>query len=85
MEIKENILPIGTCGKCNKTIFMFLKSRKENISKYYCENQNCKEPGDLSNPGKGDIFFFPPNDIVKVLIDTYGKDAEDIFSEEIND
>ena len=76
-EVKNNILPIGTC-KCEKTIFMFLKSSVENIPKYYCENSECSI-GDIREPKDGDNFFFALPEIAKVLIDNYGPETRKIF------
>jgi hypothetical protein len=76
-QIKDNILPIGTC-KCGKTLFMFLQSSEENIPKYYCENEEC-EPGDIRNPKDGDNFFFSLTEIAKVIIDNYGESSIELF------
>jgi hypothetical protein len=76
-DIKDNLLPIGTC-KCGKTLFMYLKSSEENISKYYCENKEC-EVGDIRFPKEGDTFFFSLIEIAKVIIDHYGKETKKLF------
>jgi hypothetical protein len=77
MQIKDNILPIGTC-KCGETIFMYLQSSDENITKYYCMNKEC-EPGDIREPKDGDTFFFGLQEIAKVIVDNYGDRARKLF------
>jgi hypothetical protein len=82
-DIRDNILPIGQC-KCGNTLFMYLKSDENNISKYYCERTPTEEnpacdPGDIRNPKDGDNFFFSLPEIAKVIIDNYGPESRHIF------
>jgi hypothetical protein len=79
MNIKDNILPIGTCS-CGETLFMYLKSEWDNIPKYYCYNKTC-ESGDIRNPKDGDNFFFALPEIAKVIIDNYGPKSKELFQE----
>lgn len=85
-DISNHILPVGTC-KCGCTTFMYLKSKLENVPKYYCENTEC-EVGDIRNPKDGDTFFYGLYDIAKVVIAEYeDTDIADkvvaLFNEEV--
>jgi hypothetical protein len=83
-DIKENILPVGNC-KCGHTLFVYLKSSKENIPVYYCDRSPISkddelcEPGDIREPKDGDTFFFPLQEIAKVLVDNYGPESKELF------
>lgn len=76
LEIADNILPIGRCGKCDAgTLFMYMKSNPENIFNYYCSNPDCDHRGDYREITKGDRLMFSMAQITGTLVNTYGEDT----------
>jgi hypothetical protein len=72
-DIVNNLLYIGTC-ECSGELFMYLKSKEENIYNIYCSK--CENKKDFRQIDKESIrLLFTPSSILNTLIEAYGKDV----------
>lgn len=82
MNISTNIFPIGTCNCKDGTLFMYLKSTKENIMNIYCDGCEAKRNFKVIDQYDDIHLYYGPSMITKTLIENYG---EDVISDVLNE